>query len=71
MPLPCTGGQNCIVPAFLCGNSSSEVEDLIGKKYKLNFNAEMERQLCISVQCLCASNKGNLAANICAFYLVK
>ena len=31
----------------------------------------MERQLCISVQCLCASSKENLAANTCAFYLVK
>jgi len=31
----------------------------------------MERQLCISVQCICASNKENLAANTCAFYLVK
>lgn len=34
-------------------------------------SAEMERQLCISVQCLCASNKENLALNTCAFCLVK
>jgi len=40
-------------------------------KYKLNMSAEMERQLCISVQCLCASSKENLAAITCAFYLVK
>lgn len=61
---------DCVLATLLCGNSFTWVEDLIDSKYTLNITAEMNRQLCISMQCLCASSQDNLAANTCAFYLV-
>jgi hypothetical protein len=71
MPLPCTIGQNCIVSALLCVNSSSRVEHSIDYKYKLNISEDIERQLCISVQCFYASSKQNLVANICDEVVLK